>query len=137
MAIIQRTPPNFDDLSPVCRNKFRQLQDLLTSYANDQGSPYVFTAFEIYRSPERQAQMVENRTSKAPPWSSPHQWGFAVDFVPRYIVDKKWSWDDNHEWDVLMTLADECGLEVPIAWDLAHVQAPEWREARIALRKHA
>jgi peptidoglycan L-alanyl-D-glutamate endopeptidase CwlK len=113
-------------LAPVARSAFADLARLL---AHD--TP--FRAFETYRGPSEQEGAFENGRSKAHAFESPHQFGLAVDFVPR--INGNWTWNVPHElWDVLASKAAECGLLVPIAWDRAHVEHPAFKRVRIATR---
>lgn len=90
--------------------------------------------FEAFRHPARQAWLLENTTStKAGPWQSAHQYGLAVDLVPRPAG--KWSWDAGIHWDLMKKAAVSHGLRVPISWDKAHVEDARWPNVRRAARR--
>ena len=93
-----------------------------------------FAIFETYRTPLRQLQLFNSpkKVTKAPPWSSAHQYGLAVDFVPIVRVPvagvngykTEFSWANEHDWTFLYDKAVQCGLFMPyFAWDKVHVQA--------------
>ncbi|PYE93018.1 flagellum-specific peptidoglycan hydrolase FlgJ [Rhizobium sp. PP-F2F-G38] len=89
-----------------------------------------FRIFETYRSPERQQSLYAQgrtapgkRVTKAPPWTSYHQYGLAVDVV--LFFDGKWSWDTSgshrSHWERLHEIARAHGME-PLSWELPHLQ---------------
>lgn len=97
-----------------------------------------FEIYETFRDVRRQRDMIKRKVSKAGPWESAHQFGLAVDFVP-YLDGKTakawgvlpgWSWDERHDWDFLKIASRLYGLDVPIAWDKAHVQHPKFAQLR-------
>lgn len=81
-----------------------------------------FQVFETYRSPLRQQELLAKGTTKAGPFKSAHQFGLAVDFVPR--INGRWDWSDFHEWEYMRNKAQSFGLSTPISWDLTHVEHP-------------
>ena len=100
-----------------------------------------FELFETFRSPIRQQYMLEKGSSKAGPFQSAHCVGLAVDFVP-YLNQAEaaalgltpgWSWDNVHDWKHLRDAANRFGLDVPIQWDLAHVEHPLWDRVKKTL----
>ena len=91
-----------------------------------------FRPFETYRHPMRQLEVLRNKTSRAGPYESPHQFGLAVDFVP--WDNGRWSWDLKHDWEHLRRLARVRGLRCEIDWDRAHVEAPLWADMHAALK---
>lgn len=112
----------FSYLAPAVRPQFDRLRDLLGPE---------WAAFETYRSPSRQYEMVQKGVSRALPMRSAHQYGLAVDFVP--LVDGKLSWDvPTSVWNRLDDCAKDCGLVRPISWDRAHIEHPIWQ----IVRKH-
>lgn len=127
--MIERIPPSFAHLHPMVRDRFTRLAETLEAQYKDRRAPKLFRPFEVYRSPERQAEMVRKGVSKAGPWKSPHAFGFAVDFVP-----VPWSWEDGPHWAYLKAQAEAHGLAVPLDWDKPHVEAPEWPGILKALR---
>ena len=113
-----------EHLHPVFRDK---VQALTQMFANEQ---LPFRLFEGFRSPHRQRDLyAQGRTlpgpivTKAPPWSSYHQYGIAGDFV--LFIDGNWSWDDagarRRWWTRLHELARSIGLE-PLSWETPHLQ---------------
>lgn len=90
-------------------------------------------AFELMRTPERQNNLLANGRSKAKAWSSPHQYGCAVD-----IVSHTKYWDlTPKQWDVLGAIGKEIArkMNVELTWggdwkfyDPAHWQLTNWRE---------
>ena len=99
-----------------------------------------FRPFEGYRAPDRQLDMLQNKTSKALPFQSAHQYGLAVDFVgfvtksaPRIAMPTgtgRWSWDASLDWDYLDRAAARQGLDRSITWDRPHVEHPLWHRIR-------
>ena len=96
---------------------------------NSEGIP--FKIFEGFRSPEKQAQLyAQGRTTPgskvthAPPWSTLHNYGLAVDFV--LFIDDSWTWDTSglkaEYWKRLQEVALEKGLRLGYV-DLPHVEA--------------
>lgn len=124
-------------------------QKLIRSYEAGK-TKTLFKVFETYRSPERQADLVAKRVSKAGPFESAHQFGLACDFVGWLSADEAdalstvshervmpgWSWNSRLDWQFLKKSAEEFGASVPIKWDLVHVEHPRWREFRPAWREH-
>lgn len=118
-------------LHPFVRKQFADLEKQLIANATN-GKP-LFLCFETYRSPERQTQVFVQGTSKVGPWRSPHQWGFAADFVP--YRNGEWTWEvPDDEWLYLRAAAHQFGLATPIAWDRCHVEHPDWSYVRSRLR---
>lgn len=90
--------------------------------------------FEAFRHPARQEWLLENTTStKAGMWESAHQYGLAVDLVPRPAGN--WSWAEGLHWDLMKKAAVSHGLRVPISWDKAHVEDARWPNVRRAVRR--
>jgi hypothetical protein len=114
----------YDDiqlLAPCARSDFARLCDAL--------APTPFRPFETFRDPARQLDLLEQGTTKAGAFESPHQFGLAVDFVP--YIDGNWTWQAPPElWDELAHHATVCGLLTPIAWDRPHVEHPVWGRVR-------
>ena len=99
-----------------------------------------FQLFESYRHPGRQFEVFTKGTSKAGPYKSAHQFGLAGDWVP-YLspveaealgerigerVLPGWNWHSSHDWLFLKKCAEQVGLVVPMDWDRAHVEHPDW-----------
>lgn len=118
---------------PIAYQQFVLLAELLVDGAKD-GKP-LFLPFEAYRPPERQDFLFfEEKTTKARKWTSAHQYGLAVDFVP--YINGQWIWDvPDDYWTYLERCARAHGLAIPIVWDKGHVEHPAWIEVRAALRK--
>lgn len=84
----------------------------------------LFKPFETIRSPLRQDKLLAAGATKARGWQSAHQYGLATDFAA--FVGNQWNWDAGRDWPFLKRLANEFGLDVPIKWDLGHVEHPLW-----------
>lgn len=110
-------------LLPSAKRSFEQLEAALKIGYGRQETATRFEVFETYRTPQRQAQLASPVT-KARAFQSAHQFGLAVDFVPREL--EAWSWSDKHDWSYLRRVAQQFGLDVPINWDRAHVEHPFW-----------
>lgn len=96
----------------------------------------LFEPFEGYRTPQRQAEMLRQKTSKAGPFESAHNYGLAVDFVP--VKDGKrgaWHWPEANSpcWRDLRANAVNRGLLNDIEWDRPHIEHPLWRDIRRSL----
>jgi hypothetical protein len=124
----------YDDinlLAPVARTAFLGLDAYLRRETR-------FRCFETFRSPAEQALRFAQKTSKAPPFQSAHQFGLAVDFVPCTAgTFGRWEWPetDDPEWDDLRRAARDFGLTCPIVWDRPHVEHPAWLGVRKLTRK--
>ena len=112
-------------LHPKARGRFEKLASALLAAHNDKETPTLFLPFETYRYPQRQDFLQRTTTNtKANAFESAHQFGLAVDFVP---YDTTWSWSEHHDWGFLRSTSQKFGLDVPIKWDLAHVEHPAWK----------
>ena len=111
-------------LHPIFRRKARELLHQLAA----EGIP--FRLFEGFRSPQRQQYLyAQGRTrpgpviTKAPPWSSYHQYGLAGDFV--LFENGQWSWDSSgprtHFWTRLQAAGKQLGLE-RLSFEMPHLQ---------------
>jgi peptidoglycan LD-endopeptidase CwlK len=123
---------DWDLLHPKAKPKFTELRDGLRKAFQSRHTPTLFEPFETYRTPLRQNLVLAMGASKASAYSSPHQFGLAVDFVPRN--GGRWSWDLAHDWDFLRAAARELGLRNEIQWDRAHVEHPTWGAVKDAMR---
>lgn len=99
-----------------------------------------FKVFETFRHPTRQNDLFAKGTSKARQFTSAHQLGLAVDMVPYLNAEEAtalgerigervmpgWNWHSSHDWDFLRRSAQQVGLLVPMQWDRAHVEHPDW-----------
>ena len=115
---------SLDLLHPICRRDFAALADeLLTAFHHGQVE-VAFHVFETYRTPMRQEWLARQgaKVTRAGAWSSAHQYGLAVDFVPK--ITGKWNWDDVPEsaWGFLHETAAQYGLMSPIKWDKVHIE---------------
>lgn len=130
----------FINLHPKFIGPCKRLHEDLTTLYKSGHSEFRFELFEGFRSPERQARVLSENASKAGPWESAHQYGLGADFVPFLSqaeaealgVRPGWHWPKPTDkcWIMLKKHAERCGLVVPIAWDLNHVQHPmfaQWR----------
>ena len=137
---IKRRPFAFDDLHAEVRWQFSALtEDLALAYQAD-ATEFRFEPFEGLRSPDRQNNLFTEGTTKARAWESAHQFGFAVDFVPKRLQFKpgesegRWNWYwppvEHDDWKVLAELAAQHGLAATIKWDPGHVEHPFWKQMR-------
>lgn len=99
-----------------------------------------FKVFETFRHPTRQNDLFAKGTSKARQFTSAHQLGLAVDMVPYLSPEEAtalaerigervlpgWNWHSSHDWLFLKRSAEAVGLGVPMDWDRAHVEHPDW-----------
>jgi len=140
MTIIPNTERksfSVDDLHPEMRAPILAMIDITSTAVLRSGKAahYRFKPFEGYRSPVRQMHLLTvDKTTKAGPWESAHQYGLAVDFACR-VIDKYglgagWSCPEDAPWQVLKSLARANGLDIPIEWDRGHVQHPLWLQFR-------
>ena len=119
-------------LHPKAREQFLMLEYKLSSAFKLGNLKTWFRPFETYRHPARQAEAVKNRTSRAGPYESAHQFGLAVDFVA--WSNGRWSWDPGLPWDTLRVMAKSEGLLNELSWDRAHVEHPHWQDLNACLR---
>jgi hypothetical protein len=89
-------------------------------------------AFEILRTPERQRQLkIEGRT-KAKPYESAHQFGYAIDLIHK---SRLWSLEQS-EWEIIGAIGKEIARKKNIritwggdwGWDYAHWELTDWRD---------
>lgn len=130
-------------IHPKAVRSFQLLEeDLCRGFLTGE-TPTWFRPFEGYRAPERQLEMLTNKTSKALPFQSAHQYGLAVDYVgfiggkqtghtriAAPTVGGRWSWDASLDWDYLDAAARRQGLDRSITWDRPHVEHPLWNRIR-------
>lgn len=140
---------NLADLHPVARAQFLDLTALMVEAWTDGETEFLLRPFEGWRSNERQAQMVANKTSKAGPYLGAHWYGLAVDYVPDLNtrrgpgfsgdLTKKphWYWPpaSHGDWKVLGHAAASVGLIQPISWDKPHIEHPDFEKMKRALRR--
>lgn len=121
-------------LHPRTRPKFVQLYNTLQSDFRLGNTKTPFEPYEAYRTPHRQRKLfdLQSGVTGADLYQSAHQFGLAVDFVPK--PEGRWSWDGKHDWDWLAKRAKECGLLRPYSWDLAHIEDPHWADLRHVMR---
>lgn len=128
----KREPFNYMRLHPKARQPFEILSIRLEEAHRGGHCRTLFKPFEGYRSPERQLFLLNvEKTTKAGPWQSAHNYGLAVDYVP--VVDGKWTWDGDHDWDFLRDCATNRGLINNIRWDRPHVEHAIWHAVRSQL----
>lgn len=126
-------------LHPKFRGVAYRLRDILTSDHQAGITKTRFEVFETFRSPQRQADLLAKKTTKAGPFESAHQFGLAIDFVPYITGDEAnalaesigegvfpgWNWHSSHDWEHLRKVAKRLSL-VTIDWDKPHVQHPDF-----------
>lgn len=122
----------WDGVHPIAMPLFVRLQYQLDLDYKEGATKTLFMVFETYRAPERQNYLFDRKKTKARAWSSPHQYGLAVDFVP-YDAKDGWNWREDNDWQHLKRRAEEIGLTVPISWDRCHVEHPAWPQVKAAL----
>lgn len=124
---------DLDHLHPTVREAARWVIQRL----NDEG--HEFRLFEGFRTPQRQEYLYsQGRTrpgrivTRARPWNSYHQYGFAVDLV--LFINGRWSWEtggaSRAAWSRMHELGGERGL-VPLSWELPHLQLAEINLAQL------
>jgi peptidoglycan L-alanyl-D-glutamate endopeptidase CwlK len=71
------------------------------------------------------------RVTNAPPGSSAHNFGLALDFVPLNGGKAQWK-APSDEWNEAVDIAGKCGLESGSTWprlkDWPHLEFPRWKE---------
>jgi len=90
--------------------------------------------WETTRAPERQQYLFEKKSSRAKPWTSPHQYGCAVDYVldcdKVEVARRVWKSPNTRqaglEWGGDWNPPNEHG----IGWDYPHVQFKHWRQVK-------
>lgn len=122
-------------LHPFARKAFTALRDKLENDYAEGIIKHPIRPFEVWRHPLRQADLLARGTSKAGAWSSAHQYGLAVDFVPAppHPIHGRpaWTWDGQPElFNHLRDRAHQHGLTVPIGWDKPHVEHPLFKIIR-------
>lgn len=131
---------SLEDLHPIAYAQFVRLAELLADDYASGRTRTLFHVFETYRPPEEQDREVMEGNSNAPKWTSAHQYGLAVDFVPREIDPGSgnpgaWVWEGDHDWDWLHNRARSLGLSAPITWDKVHIEHPAFGDLKVAWRK--
>lgn len=129
---------NWDRCNPEFAERGRALQKYLRRAYEARVTQTDFEVFETFRDGQRQDRLFAKGTSKARAGQSAHNHGLAVDMVPYVraefttasgvIIKAGWSWDPIHDYQFLHRAALKHGLECPIAWDLCHVQMPDWKK---------
>lgn len=134
-------------LHPKFFGAARKLEQALTVAYQSGLTKTNFKVFETFRDPIRQADLLVKKATKAGPFASAHQLGLACDFVPYLTAEEAtklserigervwpgWNWHSSNDYSLLKTEAMKVGLEVPIPWDLCHVQHPNWERIKSAL----
>lgn len=106
-------------LHPIARGAFAQFFDAITG-RNDLSH---VRPFEAHRNPEAQELVRAAGASKVGAWRSVHQYGCAVDLVPRPGGKWTWQWDG---WSELHRLGERFGIVAPIEWDKPHHVLRHW-----------
>ena len=125
-------------LHPVLRHKVLDLLSRLSAES------VPFRLFEGFRSPERQQYLyAQGRTrpgriiTKAPPWTSYHQYGLAGDFV--LYENGTWTWETGgakaRYWRRLQEIGKQLGLE-PLSFEMPHLQLAGLRIADLVAGKY-
>jgi peptidoglycan L-alanyl-D-glutamate endopeptidase CwlK len=112
----------------------RKLEAVLAQLA-EEGIP--LAVFETARFPSRQLDLYRRgrdpdapdfgRTvTRAQPYESAHQWGYAADLV--FHVGGRWSWEEPEAgmWQRMHRMAVRQGL-TPLDFEQPHVQLAGWR----------
>lgn len=120
-------------LDPRVAHQFQDLAAYLVEQHRMGKTRTMFEPHETYRSPVRQLELLSQKppVTKVGPFRGPHQFGLAVDYVPKQ--DGKWSWHADHDYQFLAVAAGRFGLIVPITWDRVHVESPIWPRVRAAI----
>lgn len=109
------------------------------------GKKFILHPFEGFRSAVRQQHLFAGgKVTKARPWQSAHQYGLAVDFaglrveMNGTVVPASWFWPISPHpcWMELKRLAIREGLDVPISWDIGHVEHPVFPLLKSLLAKY-
>jgi len=123
-----RLSPLVSDLHPIMRGPITRLTEAAMAFTFPiNGGMGQFQPFEGYRTAERQHYLLTvEKTTKAGPWQSAHQYGLAVDYAIRIREENsfRWSWIEGDHWDQLADLASAVQLRIPIRWDRGHVEHP-------------
>lgn len=140
---VNRIEFSLADLNSKVRTNFERLTAITEGMWFDiEGEPCRFEPFEGMRSKERQEYLLTVvKTTKAGPGQSAHNYGLAVDFAVRVytrndagklIMDgpRSWTWSQAAPWTKLKQAARLCGLDIPIKWDLGHVQPVDWKSLK-------
>lgn len=117
-----------------CRADFYLLMGDLQRDFTHKKINVLFKPFEVYRHPSRQLEALNQKTSRARPYESAHQFGMAVDFVPFDPATQRWSWRDGPHWDYLRDRARARKLLCELNWDRAHVEHPRYADMLACMR---
>lgn len=103
-----------------------------------QKAHYPVREFNLYRSPEKQAEYYARGTSRAKPYNGAHQYYGAADliheqwawFAAKEAPDGKMFW--NRLWDCVEVVAEKHNVDFKprIKWDPAHIELANWREMK-------
>lgn len=124
MSLEDKRQAELSALHPAIRDRVKKIKAELNNLG------FAFEIFEAYRSPQRQAYLYAqgrdrpgNIVTKAPPWTSYHQYGLAVDFVLK--INGNWDWSSSGAnaaaWTKLHEIGRNNGME-PLSWELPHLQ---------------
>lgn len=124
---------SLDYVHPRAREQFAELLGRLDLDYRDGLLDLPFAVFETYRSPAHQTSVNQAGNSLAEAFWSAHQYGLAMDVVPRHPLHG-FRWDaPTKDWDRLRARAHELGLLNDISWDRAHVEHPLWQLIRVEM----
>jgi len=122
-----------------CHPKIREFYQAMRKQCRAMNIPLF--AFEIYRSPQRQRELLAKGRTKAGPGKSPHQYGCAVD-----IISATEYWDlTSKQWAVIGVIGKEVARKRKIklvwggdwGWDMPHWELENWRDYRWAMDQDA
>lgn len=142
-------------LNPKFAGKVEALhQALMRAYKSGE-TEVRFEIFETFRHPLRQLELLAQKTTKAGPWQSAHQYGLAVDFVPYLDPARRssaevalwmefrkkatinpgeggWYWPSAtyKGWQVLKQQCAVIGINNSISWDRPHCEDPRFSDMK-------
>ena len=123
---------NISSLHPKMQGPVRSLADDLAHAYQSGRTKTLFKFFEGFRSPSRQEELFEAKTTKARAWQSAHNFGLAADFVA--YGPNGWTWITD-DWEFLLNRAKLVGLVNPIFdWDKPHLEHPGWKWVQTVMR---
>lgn len=114
-----------DDLHPLIRVQATRLANDLDT------APFTFRVYETLRTPCRQTWLHETQGAVSRPWSSPHQYGLALDVVIYEPETNFYRFRLNiNEADWLRATAAKRGLVINDPYRPHHVEYPGWDELK-------
>lgn len=115
-------------LHPIAVSQFQELYKKLLADFKSKKTYSEFHPFETYRTAQRQRQLFKStpRVTHADAFESAHQFGLAVDFIPK--TKGNFNWANSEDWGYLHEAAISVGLSRPISWDKGHIEHPIWKK---------